>query len=107
MAWRVKDIAEQYAVTRQTVHNWAKLPGFPKPNKVGPREWDADAVKAWKQGQAHPRQGRRARAPGIFLETGSVSQVARSLGVSRRTARRWLVDLGYLTREEAQDGRST
>jgi len=48
----LKELAEKYGVSRQTIHNWRKDPSFPKPRVLARRHsvWDPVVVDRWYNG---------------------------------------------------------
>lgn len=84
-----------YNITRRTLQNWRAEPGFPEPlifdrNRGG--VWQATAVRAWHHARDQSGRDRRATAAKRYQETGSISAVARELGVARSTIRHWIND---------------
>jgi len=94
--WRIKDICEQYDVSRVTLDNWRKLDGFPVPIIDSPPVWDADEIEEWRAGQLEAARERRQEALEIAA-TGDLDKAAAAAGVSTRTIRRW-----QAAREEAE-----
>lgn len=87
--WRIKDICEQYDISRPTLDAWRKMDGFPAPIVDSPPVWDAAAVEDWRDGLLEQERGRKRQALEI-ARTGDLEAAARSASVSTRTIRRWL-----------------
>lgn len=91
--WTSGAICEHYNITRRTLQKWRAQPGFPQPliwNRNRGGIWEAAAVRAWHHARERRGGDRRATAVKRYQETGSISAVARELGVARATVRNWI-----------------
>lgn len=86
--WRIRDICEQYDISRVTLDAWRKRDGFPEPIVVSPPVWDAEAIEEWRSGELEAESKRRADALTI-ADTGDLEAAAEAAKVSTRTIRRW------------------
>ena len=99
--WTSGAICRHYGITRRTLQKWRARPDFPEPllwdrNRGG--VWEAAAVRAWKDARDHRGANRRAIAAERYREIGSISAVARELGVARSTVRAWISEREELKR---------
>lgn len=98
--WTLREIAEHYGVSKQAVEQWAGRDDFPAPRRIGHmRVWSRAEVIAWHRARRMRKDGRKGRAVQAFRNTGNISEAARRAGVSRNTARAWLIALGELPKE--------
>lgn len=96
------EIARHYGVTRQTVYNWRRRPDFPA--EVEPGRWALKNLGEWRRKEAGRQLGHRGAAVTQFREGRTISEVSRSIGVSRTTIRRWLRASGDLIDREETHG---
>jgi predicted DNA-binding transcriptional regulator AlpA len=52
-----KDIAESFGVARQTIHVWLKNTDFPRPSKIGHKNfWRLSEINAYFEQKRKPRE---------------------------------------------------